>query len=370
MKSILKVVVLFLLISLQDCNVTSPCNQLDSTCNPISSLVLERQIRSSRNPLTFLPVGGTYRFDQFVSIVSGTQASVIRYTTDGSEPTCWNGTVYTDPVPLVGAKTHLLKAAVCVDSMVANTKTDQYIVSQSPLSAQNLRFWYSADSIGIQNGMEVKVWNDFSGSGNHLYTSSISSSNPTLVANALNGKPSVRFNSNQKQFMNTRTMNGYTGAKTGTGVMVLKKYSSQSEEVYFSIGFLGNSVNARNWRANLSNPSICSSLSPSLVNCAAAANTAISTTSYSVILFTIDSAGAVTYYYNGNIDGTSTLATPTSFSAANTMLLGSGLNVSTFLDAEVLEVLFFEQGFDVTGINVVHCYIQSKYGLAVGTNCQ
>ncbi|MBK6605189.1 MAG: hypothetical protein IPG24_06795 [Leptospiraceae bacterium] len=48
--------------------------------------------------------------------------------------------------------------------------------------------------------------------------------------------------------------------------MVLKKYSSQSEEVYFSIGFLGNSVNARNWRANLSNPSICSSLSPSLVN--------------------------------------------------------------------------------------------------------
>ncbi|MBK6605188.1 MAG: hypothetical protein IPG24_06790 [Leptospiraceae bacterium] len=62
--------------------------------------------------------------------------------------------------------------------------------------------------------MEVKVWNDFSGSGNHLYTSSISSSNPTLVANALNGKPlCALLIQNKKQFMNTRTMNGYTGAK-------------------------------------------------------------------------------------------------------------------------------------------------------------
>ena len=57
-------------------------------------------------------------------------------------------------------------------------------------------------------------------------------SNPTLVANALNGRPSVRFNFIQKHFMNTKTMNGYTGSKAGTGVMVLKKYSSQSEEVF------------------------------------------------------------------------------------------------------------------------------------------
>ncbi len=369
MKSILKVLLLFLVISLSECKVSSPCNTLDSSCSPISSLILERVIRTSRNSITFLPAGGTYKFDQFVNIVSGPAASVIRYTTDGSEPSCVNGTIFTTPIPLVGVKTHLLKAAACTDSVVANTRTEQYIVSQSPLAGQNLRFWYSADSIGTQNGMEVKVWTDYSGNGNHLYASSNSLSNPTLVTNALNGRPSVRFSSIQKHFMNTKTMSGYTGAKAGTGIMVLKKNSSQSEEVFFSVGFLGSPVNARNWRANVANPSLCSSLSPTAVNCAGAATTSISTTNYSVIIFAIDSAGAVAYYYNGLADGTATLATPTSFSTANTMFLGTGLNVLNFLDAEILEVIFFEQGFDASGINTVHCLIQNKYALAVGTSC-
>lgn len=370
MKLLFKVFIFILLINLQDCKISSPCNALDSSCNPISSLVLERLIRTSRNTITFLPAGGSYKFDQFVNIVSGPASSVIRYTTDGSEPTCSKGTIYSTPIPLVGAKTHILRAAACVDSVVANTRTDQYIVSQSPLAGQNLRFWYSADSIGTQNGMEVNVWNDYSGNGNHLYASSISLSSPTLITNALNGKPSVRFNFTQKHFMNTKTMTGYTGSKAGTGVMVLKKYSSQSEEVYFSVGFIGSPINARNWRANVTNPSICSSLSPQAINCGGAATTTVSTTNYSVIIFTIDAAGAVTYYNNGVADGTATLATPTSFSTANTMFLGTGLNNFNYLDAEILEVIFFEQAFDSSGVNIVHCLIQSKYGLAVGTNCQ
>ncbi len=370
MKSVLKLLLLFLVINLSECTVSSPCNKLDSSCSPMTSIILERLIRSSRNTISFSPAGGTYKFDQFVTITAGPAASVIRYTTDGSEPSCTNGTIFSTPVPLVSAKTHTLRAAACIDSVVANTRNEQYIVSQSPLAGQNLRFWYSADSIGTQNGMEVKVWSDYSGNGNHLYPSANSLSNPTLVTNALNGKPSVRFSSSQKQFMNTKTMTSYTGSRAGTGIMVLKKYTSQSEEVLFSIGFLGSTVNSRNWRANVTNPSLCSSLSPSAVNCAGAANSNISTTAYSVIIFTIDSAGAVTYYYNGVSDGASTLVTPTSFSTANTMFLGSGLNLVNFLDAEILEVIFFEQGFDAAGINTVHCLVQNKYALAVGTSCQ
>ena len=52
------------------------------------------------------------------------------------------------------------------------------------------------------------------------------------------------------------------------------------------------------------------------------------------------------------------------------MFLGTGLNNFNYLDAEILEVIFFEQAFDSSGVNIVHCLIQSKYGLAVGTNCQ
>lgn len=372
MKSILKVLLFVLVINLSQCKVSSPCNTLDSSCSPISSLILERVIRTSRNSITFLPAGGSYKFDQFVNIVSGPAASVIRYTTDGSEPSCINGTIFTTPIPLVGAKTHLLKAAACIDSVVANTRTEQYIVTASPLSVSNLRFWYSADSIGTQNGMEVKVWTDYSGNGNHLYPSSTSLSNPVLITNALNGKPSVRLNSSQKQYMNTKTMSSYTGTKAGAGLMVIKKYSAQSEEVYFSIGFLGNTTNTRNWRGNLLNPSLCSSLSPAAVNCGGAATAAIPLDEYHFIAFTIDAAGSVKYYYDGTNVGSATLATPTSFSTANTMFLGTGLNVVTFLDAEILEVLFFEQGLEGSGDSAsgAICPLKNKYGINVPITCQ
>ncbi|HMV41480.1 MAG TPA: chitobiase/beta-hexosaminidase C-terminal domain-containing protein [Leptospiraceae bacterium] len=359
---------LLIILQFENCKNASTCNQLDSSCNPISSIVLERAIRNSRYGLTFSPPGGTYKYDPFVTITSNSTAT-IRYTLDGSEPSCTNGTIYTAPAPILGAKSQTLRAAACVDSVVAATKTDQYTVTLSPLAASNLRFWYSADSIGNIPGLEVKVWNDYSGNGNHLYPSSTGTSSPTIVANALNGKAAVRLTSTQKQFFNSRSATGYIGSKAGVGAMVLRKYSSQTDEVYFSIGFLGNVPNARNWKANTTNQSICSSLSPAPTNCAGAATTAIPTTGYNMILFSTDASGVTTYYYNGVADGTGTIATPTAFSSANVFLLGTGLNVVNYLDAEILEVIFFETGFDAGGINTIHCYIQNKYGLAVGSNC-
>ena len=41
MKLLFKVFIFLLLVNLQDCKISSPCNALDSSCNPISSLVLE-----------------------------------------------------------------------------------------------------------------------------------------------------------------------------------------------------------------------------------------------------------------------------------------------------------------------------------------
>jgi len=335
----------------------------------MTSLILERQIRESRNTILFSPAPGTYKYDPFVTITAGPASSVIRYTTDGSEPTCSSGNIFSTPIPLIGVKTHTLKAIACNDVVQASRRSVEYIVTTSPLSVANLRFWYSADSIGTQNGMEVKTWNDNSGNGNHLYISASSLSNPSLITNALNGKPSIRFNSAQKHFMNTKIMNSYTGAKAGTGLMVLKKYSTQSEEVFFSIGILGNIVNARSWRANVTNPSLCSSLSPNTVNCAGAASTTIPLTDYHLIGFTIDTAGAVRYYYDGTMDGTSTLATPTSFSSANTMFVGTGLNVQNFLDAELLEIIFFEQSVENDSVTNALCPIKNKYGLQVPVSC-
>lgn len=371
MKRILHLFFLIFIIAffLDDCKNSSPCNQIDSSCSPISSLFLERLIKSSRYGLTFSPPGGTYKYDPFVTIATNSSNATIRYTLDGSEPTCINGTIYSSPAPVIGVKTQTLRAAACVDSTVVATKLDQYTVTSSPLAANNLRFWYSADSIGNINGLEVKTWNDYSGNGNHLYPNSGSTNNPSIIASALNTRPSVRLNSAQRQFFSTKAANGYLGSKAGVGAMVVRKYSSQADEVYMSIGFMGNVPNSRNWKANTANQSICSTLPPTAANCAGAANTALSTTGYNVILFNTDSSGVTTYYYNGVADGTGTIATPSTFTSASVLLLGSGLNFATYLDAEILEFIFFEQAFDSNGINTVHCYLQNKYNLTLSSSC-
>jgi len=80
---------------------------------------------------TFSPTSGTYTGSQSVTISSATAGNTIRYTTNGSDPTCSIGTVYSGNVT-VNANT-TLKAIGCKagssDSSVASSSyTIQYIV--------------------------------------------------------------------------------------------------------------------------------------------------------------------------------------------------------------------------------------------------
>lgn len=128
MRFIFKIFIFLFFLSLSGCKVSAPCNQLDSSCNPVNALVLERLIFLSRIELNFSPPGAVYQLEAYVNISTSLASGVIRYTIDGTEPDCVNDIAYTGPVYLLGPQTYTLKAAVCVDGKAEKTKSDTYFI--------------------------------------------------------------------------------------------------------------------------------------------------------------------------------------------------------------------------------------------------
>jgi len=92
---------------------------------------------------TFSPVAGTYTSAQSVVIASSTTGSTIKYTTDGTAPTCSTGSTYSIPIAVAASMT--IKAIACksgsTDSSVAtaaytiNTPGAVTSVTLSPATA-------------------------------------------------------------------------------------------------------------------------------------------------------------------------------------------------------------------------------------------
>lgn len=62
----------------------------------------------------------------------------------------------------------------------------------NPIALGNLKAWYKADSGVTLNGSTVSQWNDNSGYDNHLKQPT-ATNQPTFIASAKNGLPSVSF---------------------------------------------------------------------------------------------------------------------------------------------------------------------------------
>ncbi len=81
---------------------------------------------------TFTPAGGTYSEPQQVTMACATQGAVIRYTTDGAEPT-ESSSAYSSPVTVSAATT--VKAKAFHDGMTASeTAAATYLFQQGPVA--------------------------------------------------------------------------------------------------------------------------------------------------------------------------------------------------------------------------------------------
>jgi len=82
----------------------------------------------------FSPAPGTYDSKVAVNMSSTTPNAVIRYTTDGSEPSKTNGTLYTIPV-VVSSKILIKAAAYSEDNSLSDISAAEYNITQKTVTA-------------------------------------------------------------------------------------------------------------------------------------------------------------------------------------------------------------------------------------------
>lgn len=135
-------------------------------------LNLYNALASVTNPSTPVasPIGGTH-YDKIYVTLSSTNSTSIRYTTDGSDPTCSSGNLYSSSILI--STTTTLKAIGCNDYGQSSIMTENYTIS-SPASTWYLAEGYTGGSfttyILIQNPNDstatVNVTYMISGSSN------------------------------------------------------------------------------------------------------------------------------------------------------------------------------------------------------------
>ena len=88
----------------------------------------------------------------------------------------------------------------------------QEVALGSPQDVPGLVLWLRAESLQLGNGASVSAWDDLSGLGNHA-TQASSSARPTFAANAVNGRPAVRFTRSSSQQL-LLPASGFSGLDT------------------------------------------------------------------------------------------------------------------------------------------------------------
>lgn len=91
---------------------------------------------------TFSPEPGSYNAGQVVTMSSSTSGATIRYTTNGTDPTCSVGTIYMSPITIISST--IFKAIACkTDWSPSELSTVQYTIVFEPITTSHF-----AGSIG------------------------------------------------------------------------------------------------------------------------------------------------------------------------------------------------------------------------------
>ena len=80
------------------------------------------------NDVVFSPARGTYKKDQTCQMFSTTTGARIYYTTDGSEPSSTNGTLYSGEIPMTAPGTYNFKAIAYIGSEASGISSASYTI--------------------------------------------------------------------------------------------------------------------------------------------------------------------------------------------------------------------------------------------------
>lgn len=175
--------------------------------NPWGLLVIEPA--DTRDAGVWQPVirtanGGLYREELVLLMETASHGATVHYTTDGSEPT-ESSPQYAKPVELAQSTT--VKAiAVLPDGHTSRVASASFkkLASRpqsappdsAPLKA-SLKLWLKADSLALRDGAPVNEWTASIGpdavAKPHKTFDGTLTQPPTFIANAIGGRPVIRF---------------------------------------------------------------------------------------------------------------------------------------------------------------------------------
>ncbi len=225
----------------------------------------------------------------------------------------------------------------------------------------HLRLWLRGDRGVTETGGAVSAWNDQSGSFNNA-TQTIANQRPTLVPNAINGKPALRFDgANDSLAVAHAASLAITGDISSFFVVKYDDFASfnavwgktqgnqpASTDFYTAPG----SGIPRVFRGN--------GLGPNGVVAAASASTA---GRYAIVGF--DMAGTtLRHYLNGVANGDGQINAPLGDTGAP-LWVGTRGDQFTRMKGDIAELIIYDSALSDTDRGTLFAYLASRYGIII-----
>ena len=266
--------------------------------------------------------------------------------------------------------------AVALDNWGVQTTSTQVVVTATgsfsvPLLTNGLVLQLAADlGVTTDGSGGVTSWIDQSLNGNDAAT--LSSSFPTLIPGALNGKPVIHFTNNvasatalPQQFMEVPTSNlGFLAGNSSAFVMAKFVASGTSFRSVLSKTANNNKAAPFDWYAASTGIVTVNRGNGSSVG-GANGTTAIPNAAFTAFGCAVNGA-AITHYLGYNINGGGTLAgTVTVGDAGYPMRIGRRQDNGVFGNHDIAEILIYDHAVsDAERLQIVN-YLNNKWGISV-----
>ena len=266
----------------------------------------------------------------------------------------------------------IYKAAQKISGMCESKPTGHY----NPANMPELVLWLDADdgrhiytNSDCQTGAlpsnsdTVGCWADKSGNGNNA----TATSKPTYITNAANGKPVLSFNSGSSNYMTIAADNSLNFSDYSYDIItIMKRDTSNTGHVFehrqtsapnpqynLTINTTGGQL--RHYMSQKTNPD------------ALLTTTGLTNTTDFYIVNIHRTPTEVTYYVNGESDGSQSISSGSYAWAATPVNIGASRSDHAFFSGDLGEVIFFSRAIQTRERKGLERYLSDKWGITLAS---
>lgn len=223
-------------------------------------------------------------------------------------------------------------------------KGNTYVpAGELPNTIANLKAWYKADSLSLNDGDAISTWADSSGNG--FDASSTLTARPLYKVNIVNGKPAILFDGSDDGFTAAITS---VGTRSITCFVVYKTSNAATQQVFIS--------------SKSSTAAIFQQSSSKLIVYDAPTSALATDTNWHVVGYTCNASGT-TYYKDGVTEAQTAMtnATVTLDRIGRFQEAVPQYSVNGY----IAEIVLYSRVLGATEINNVQAYLGAKYGISI-----